>query len=491
MNLPSSVKQGQVARLIPVVSDTSREQRAISALLSVMSAVPEFGEKILEPLGEGIGKRTKINTYTEIILNNEDDEAKDRPDGLICLNRRGRDWQALVEGKIGKAPIKSEQIERYLKLAKGNNIDGLISISNEFAPRPHHFPYEISAAALKKVKLCHLSWTYILTEAVILHDNALIDDPEQAFILREFVRFLSHETVGVTGYTSMPRCWREVLGVIHSGGKLNKQNPDLISLVHGWHQELRDLTLQLSQYLSARVDVKLLRKFEKDSSLRVSHDVGVLCKTNSLAAQIKVPDTASEIKLVADIKSRVFRISMELEAPKDKKRRSARFGWLLRQLKEIEADDITVRIIWATKTTDKNVSLYDLRENVKTYSDKNSYPLPRAFEIILNHDCGGQKFSGRKTFITELESVVPHFYDAVGQHLVSWRPQPPKPKQSSDGDSARVREQDNIGNLDIEIGIPIFLKRNDADVKSKASNPIAHKSKGYSKLSRFKPYILG
>ena len=40
------------------------------------------------------------------------------------------------------------------------------------------------------------------------------------------------------------------------------------------------------------------------------------------------------------------------------------------------------------------------------------------------------KFSGSRTFIEELESFVPTFYDNVGQYLQTYVAKPPKPRQS-------------------------------------------------------------
>lgn len=45
----------------------------------------------------------------------------------------------MVEAKIGKGEICSEQIERYLNLAKANGIDAIITLSNQFVARADHY----------------------------------------------------------------------------------------------------------------------------------------------------------------------------------------------------------------------------------------------------------------------------------------------------------------------------------------------------------------
>ena len=42
--------------------------------------------------------------------------------------------------------------------------------------------------------------------------------------------------------------------------------------------------------------------------------------------------------------------------------------------------------------------------------------VPTGFEVIMIKDAGG-RFPGRRTFIEDLEKLVPDFYDTVGQHL--------------------------------------------------------------------------
>ena len=56
------------------------------------------------------------------------------------------------------------------------------------------------------------------------------------------------------------------------------------------------------------------------------------------------------------------------------------------------------------------------------------------------------RFSGRRTFIEDLEKVIPEFYDKVGQHLRRWTPGPPsidkeEPVQSTD--AVDVKHPDN------------------------------------------------
>ena len=51
---------------------------------------------------------------------------------------------------------------------------------------------------------------------------------------------------------------------------------------------------------------------------------------------------------------------------------------------------------------------------------------PKSFEVFYLSD-NARRFSGRSTFIEDLEQIIPDFYDNVGQRLERWVPKPPKP----------------------------------------------------------------
>ena len=51
---------------------------------------------------------------------------------------------------------------------------------------------------------------------------------------------------------------------------------------------------------------------------------------------------------------------------------------------------------------------------------------PHTFEVRLVERTG-KRFAGSRTFIEDIEKIVPAFYDLVGQHVRSWQPPPPKP----------------------------------------------------------------
>ena len=117
------LKHGVPARLFPVLPDSCKEQKSISIVLATMMSVRPFAEKVLGNLGVRVGKTSKISCFTEVTLTNEVKNLKDRPDALIVVETGKRSWSALVEAKVGRNNVETDQLERYIELAKANSVD--------------------------------------------------------------------------------------------------------------------------------------------------------------------------------------------------------------------------------------------------------------------------------------------------------------------------------------------------------------------------------
>ncbi|MEN9011813.1 MAG: hypothetical protein ABF241_07095, partial [Yoonia sp.] len=78
-----------------------------------MARIDEFGASLLTSLGHRVGKRSKIECYTEVVFKNEKNPKEDRPDGLIICRNGNKEWRALIEAKVGTATLEEDQIERY------------------------------------------------------------------------------------------------------------------------------------------------------------------------------------------------------------------------------------------------------------------------------------------------------------------------------------------------------------------------------------------
>ncbi|MFC1606282.1 hypothetical protein ACFL33_05420, partial [Pseudomonadota bacterium] len=75
------LKSWDVARLIPTLPESKREERATSILLSAFRVVPAFALDMLKEAGAPTGKRVKIHCLTEVVPKGQKG-AKLRPDGI-------------------------------------------------------------------------------------------------------------------------------------------------------------------------------------------------------------------------------------------------------------------------------------------------------------------------------------------------------------------------------------------------------------------------
>mgnify|MGYP006899610605 FL=1 len=204
------------ARLIPVSgirNAEEQERRATSALLAVISAVNEFGLLITRPLG---APKNKLNTFIEVSFELQDGR-KVRPDGVIQTSRGTRTWTALVEVKTGTNDLEKEQIEAYLDLAKEQEYDCVITISNQIAKIPGEHPVDIDKRKAKKVALHHLSWSRVITMAVLQKSHYGVADPDQAWILGELIRYLQHPNAGSIDFCDLGEHWVKVRDAVKHG----------------------------------------------------------------------------------------------------------------------------------------------------------------------------------------------------------------------------------------------------------------------------------
>ena len=426
--LPEYLAQGEQARLFPVLATTSKEGRTTSIVLACLAKIDEFGASLLGSVNQKFGVRTKIETYTEVVCKNRPVSSKDRPDGLIVVRTGRREWRALVEAKVGSNELIPEQIEKYRQLAKDNDIDCVISISNQFATSPLLHPLQDVQKSRSKIPVFHWSWMYILTEADLLLSQDSVSDVDQRLLLNELRRFLTHESAGVKGFERMPKEWGELNKLVSSGGVISAKSTDAVAVVSAWHQETRDLTLILSRMTETNVSEKLSRKHKADGSARLKDEVAVLRDTQVLVSELDVPDAAASLAILVDMKRRSVDVGMTLRSPEDKVSTKARVNWILRQIKTEHLDDLYLRLMWPGKAEPTQHLVSALRENPELAETEKGHLAPHSFHVFRSKRLG-TRFTQQTNFIVDLEAIVPSFYGEVGADLSAWLRRAPKIKE--------------------------------------------------------------
>lgn len=426
MKRPDYLASGEFARLIPVA--TKPELRNTSATCAMLLAVEEFAEALLGPLGAPMGKRSKIQVWTEPVFKEPKGDAKDRPDALVIVDNGRRQWRALIEAKAKGANLETGQVERYLDLARVQKIDSLITLSNQFVGTPKQSPCEINKGKLRSVNLFHWSWSYLKTEAKIQLSKSAVSDPDQAYMLDEYVRYLEHESAGVSEFEQMGKEWVEACRLYFAKSTLQKKSPLGVAVVSDWDELMRCTALLMSRQLETNVTTVISVKERKDPTKRLEDLQTSFVSSGELVSRLEVPGAASPISVEADLTRRSVTLSMSVDAPRDKKRAPATVNWLLRQLSKTKDERILIMAKWPGRTPDTCAELGKLRECVDSLVGDRIGQLPRSFEIKSVSDLGG-KFTQRRKFVPELVTCVTQFYESVGQHVVPWQAPPPKPKK--------------------------------------------------------------
>lgn len=409
-----------VARLIPLTSDTgaeAKERNAASALLAVLSHVDEFGRSLLKPLGAPSGR---IEAFVETQIKAENGKTI-RPDGLIGVTRGGKTWWALVECKIGAQPLTTEQMEMYLDLARFIDIDAVLSISNQFTSRSSDYPIPIDKKKLKKVALHHWSWVRVLTEAEVQKQFRGVNDPDQAYLLDELIRYLSDARSGVVQFNDMGPSWTRVKDGARNR-TLRKTDEDVGVVANRWDELIRFLTLQMTKDLGRDVR-ELQRRTENTAAARHQALRESLAVSGELYAELNIPDTAGPLEIVADLSERQIRISTELTAPKEGQSRG-RISWLIRQLQKAPPD-LTVEARVSRLSATLMASLSEIREDPSALLPDRTREI-RGFRLTLTRDLGINRAGGRGSFIESVLMIVKSYYGDVLQKLTAWKPRAPK-----------------------------------------------------------------
>ncbi len=415
------------ARLIPtsgINGADEQERRATSALLAVMSAVHEFGRVLVKPFGAPAGN---LQTYVEVPFIVGD--KKLFPDGLIRVARGQKSWTALVEVKTGENVLMAEQLENYLDIARDEGYEAVLTISNEIPPVAGQHPTAVDKRKLRKVALHHLSWTKILSEAVLQKEFRGVADPDQAWILGELIRYLEHPRSGAMEFSDMGESWVTTREAVRAG-TLRASDKGVKEVAARFDALLRFACLSLGRQLGAEVAPVLSRKELADPASRTQALVTELARDGQLCAAIRIPATVDDAVVTADLRAGTVTCHVDVDAPREG-RPATRVNWLLRQLKaapdgvRIEAHAAHERGAGAAEL------LKNVRENPALLIADPAREI-RSFRVAMTVPMGTKRGRGRGSFIDSVLSAIDTFYAEVVQQLKAWAAAPPRLRSEAD-----------------------------------------------------------
>jgi len=405
-----------------------QEVRASAALMAILGAVPTFSRALLRPLGAPGGR---IETFTEVVLKGRSGETL-RPDGVVLVSRGQRSWGCLVEVKTGKAELTRKQVEGYVRLARKHGFDAVLTVSNQLRGRVDELPYELSKVVQGKTDVHHLSWWRILTEARRAQHDKRIEDPDQAWLLKELIRYLADERSGCAALDGMGSAWTKVRDGIQTQ-TITRREPALPVVIQRWEQLVEYIGLLLSQELGTDVTQRLQANAESRSKQAVQR----LLDDGILRGELRIKDAAGPLILEVDLRAGQTRASALIDAPQRGQARG-RIGWLLKQLKEAPSDlRVDVAFERAQRTQGAMLSKAAEDPELLRFTEDRQRP-PRQFTISLTRPMARGAGRGRRAFVDATIALATSFYGDILQDIRAWQASPPKlAEEEVDPDAAR------------------------------------------------------
>lgn len=226
---------GREVRLFPSVhisSEREAELRATASLLAILRSVSEFGRKIVHEAG---GPAGSLSCFTEVsfqLRRAKKPPEEVRPDGVVRVARGKTKWTALVEAKVGGNDLVQDQVDQYHRIAGQEGFDCLITVSNQAALANGQPPVHLDGRRLRAVEVRHFSWDRLLTEAQVLSRKKRISDPDQKWMLDEWIRYVDDSTSKIIVPPDFGKHWNEILKAARTDDLRN--SPELRSVSSHW-----------------------------------------------------------------------------------------------------------------------------------------------------------------------------------------------------------------------------------------------------------------
>lgn len=294
--------------------------------------------------------------------------------------------------------------------------------------------------------LHHMSWTKVLTEAVMQKEFRGVADPDQAWILGELIRYLEHPRSGAMEFTDMGERWVAVRDAVRAH-TLRAGDKGVADTVSRFDALLRFVSLRLGRSLGTEVAPVIPRNEVRDLQIREQRMASTLVDEGVLTGAIRIPDTVGDIHVTADLRARTVTCHVDVDAPGEGRPRT-RVNWFLRQLRQAP-DDLRVEVFAARSRGAGATELLGVVREDPMVLLPDPKREPRAFRVARTVPMGVKRSRGRNSFIDSVVDAVDDFYGEAVQQLKTWRPAPPRmrsepgPVDEAPVDSTALSSQDD------------------------------------------------
>lgn len=452
-NTPSWTEHDEV-RLFPSVHITSEreaELRATASLLAAIRAVSEFGRRIVR-LSNGPAGR--LSCYTEIpfkFYGARDKAPEDlRPDGILTTKRGKTHWVAFVEVKVGTATLDQEQFDKYRRLAKQEGFHTLITVSNQPARGDGSPPLIIDRRL--KISMVHFSWERLLSEAQVLSGKKGISDPDQKWILDEWIRYVDDKDSRIIVPPDLGPKWGEVLKAAQAS-VLEQSSPELQEVARCWVGYLRKAAFKLRAKLGVDVEVRMSRKERDNTDLQAQKSVKA--REGTLNGILRIPGAAGDMTVKVILPSRSVQYTLRVAAPTEG-RQKTRIKWLSRWLRTENlpsGGDLMTIADWTVRGLSTTARTHDyLEDTTRLCVDKDGAPVPRdahprSFQIVWTRSLSKKRGRSGAPILESISQGLEEFYVKVVQGIERFVPKAPQlattePEQEQEKPAAQQGDSD-------------------------------------------------
>ena len=287
----------------------------------------------------------------------------------------------------------------------------------------------LSVRANSKIRVHHLSWMLIVSEAMKEHAHRGVDDPEQAWILSELIRYLTHPKSGVVDFADMGESWPQVRDEV-AAGILNRSDKAAVEVCQRWDQLLRVVALRLGTETGADV-LEVIPKAQRDNQrLRNKEFLRSLCEMGTLTGVLRVPAAAGDMTVTTDIRAAIVEVSALLAAPDDGTPRAA-VVWLIKQLRGAP-DSLIVDTYPKNSRSSTSETLERLRLDPRLALGDDPKRHPGRFRVRQQSPMGaGRRSTRKKGFVDSVIDAVIGFYAGVLQDVSPYTPKAPPMRRPS------------------------------------------------------------
>jgi hypothetical protein len=209
-----------------------------------------------------------------------------------------------------------------------------------------------------------------------------------------------------------------------AAGTLRATDKGIPTVVARFDALMRFTSLALGRRLGTEVVPVLSRKELGDPSMRASALTQQLAQTGQMTGTIRIPNTAGNLVLTADLRAGQVTCHVDVQAPGEG-RPTTRVNWLIRQLKNAP-DRTRVECMTARSRGSSSAELLaTVRADPASLVSDPTREI-RSFRVALSSALGSKRGRGRGAFIDSVLSGVDEFYEQVLGDLKTWSAAPPK-----------------------------------------------------------------